>query len=55
MGKIDTVTKQYMADNAVFADAFNYLLYGGEQVIEPDQLHILDTTKVHNETERACQ
>lgn len=22
MGKIDTVTKQYMADNAVFADAF---------------------------------
>lgn len=46
MGKKDTITKQYMEDNAVFADAFNYLLYDGEQVIEPERLHILDTTKV---------
>lgn len=46
MGKTDTIVKQYMKDNEVFADAFNYLLYDGEQVIEPDRLHILDTTEV---------
>ena len=30
MGLADTVTKAYMKDNSVFADAFNYLIYGGE-------------------------
>ena len=29
MGLADTVTKAYMKDNSVFADAFNYLIYGG--------------------------
>ena len=28
MGLADTVTKAYMKDNFVFADAFNYLVYG---------------------------
>ena len=28
----DTVTKQYVSDPKVFADAFNYLIYDGEQV-----------------------
>ena len=30
MGKADVVTKNYMRQNHVFADAFNYLIYGGE-------------------------
>ena len=29
----DTVTKQYVSDPKVFADAFNYLIYDGEQVL----------------------
>ena len=28
MGLADTVTKAYMKENTVFADAFNYLIYG---------------------------
>ena len=28
MGKVDTVTKAYMRKNNIFADAFNYLIYG---------------------------
>ena len=35
MGLADTVTKAYMKDNSVFADAFNYLIYGGEAVVDP--------------------
>ena len=27
MGTADIVTKEYMRGNAVFADAFNYLIY----------------------------
>ncbi len=46
MGAKDTVTKEYMSNNSVFADAFNYLLYEGEQVIKPDNLTSLDTTFV---------
>ena len=29
MGTVDIVTKEYMRENAIFADAFNYLIYGG--------------------------
>ena len=29
-----------------FADAFNYLLYDGEQVINPEELRELDTTEL---------
>ena len=32
MGKKDTITKNYMKENRVFADAFNYLLYNGHFV-----------------------
>ena len=34
----DMVTKQYMRENTVFADAFNFLLYDGENVIRPENL-----------------
>ncbi|MBR5318944.1 MAG: hypothetical protein IKU46_05050 [Peptococcaceae bacterium] len=43
MGKADTITKQFMSDNQIFADAFNYFVYDGEQVIQPEQLHLLDS------------
>ena len=46
MGVIDTEGKQYMSRNIIFADAFNYLLYDGEQVIDPQKLKELDTTQI---------
>lgn len=46
MGLADTVTKAYMKDNSVFVDAFNYLIYGGEAVVDPKQLQELDTTEI---------
>ena len=32
MAAQDTAGKWYMSDNAIFADAFNFLLYDGEPV-----------------------
>ena len=46
MGAADTVTKAYMRENAIFADAFNYLIYGGRRVIDPNSLKELDTTEI---------
>ena len=46
MGLADTVTKAYMKGNTVFADAFNYLIYGGKAVVNPAQLQELDTTEI---------
>lgn len=46
MGLADTVTKDYMRDNSVFADAFNYLIYGGKAVVDPKRLQELDTTEI---------
>ena len=46
MADKDTITKEYMQDNETFADAFNFLLYNGEQVIKPERLKSLDTTTI---------
>lgn len=46
MSKKDTVTKAFMRENAVFADAFNYLIFNGKKVIQPEQLRELDTTEL---------
>ena len=46
MGKVDTITKNYMSNNMVFADAFNYLMYDGNPVIRPEKLRELDTTEI---------
>ena len=43
MGIKDTVTIKYMRQNIIFADAFNYFIYNGEQVICPDCLKKIDT------------
>ena len=46
MGVKDTVTTKYMRQNEVFADTFNYFVYGGTQVISPDSLEELDTREI---------
>ena len=46
LGIKDTVTTKYMGQNQIFADIFNYFIYGGEQVIDPDSLEELDTREV---------
>ena len=33
MSKKDTVTKAFMRENTVFADAFNYLIFNGKKVM----------------------
>ena len=37
----DTLTKKYMERPDVFADAFNFLIYDGRQVIRPEELRDL--------------
>ena len=46
MGRIDAEMKAYMENSAHFADAFNYLIYNGEPVIQPSELMPLDTTEL---------
>ena len=46
LGMMDTEGKQYLSNPVLFADAFNYLLYDGEQVIRPEELKELDTTEL---------
>lgn len=46
MGKIDTITKEYMENPIVFADAFNQFLYHGDQKINPARLTELDATEI---------
>ena len=44
--KADTITKDYVKDTGVFADIFNYYIYGGRQVILPEHLTERDSTKI---------
>ena len=46
MAEKDIYAKKYMGKNAVFADAFNVLLYHGRQRIRPEQLSPLDSVEV---------
>ena len=46
MGTADIVTKEYMRENTVFADAFNYLIYNGKKVIDPAKLIEIDSTEI---------
>jgi len=46
VGVIDTEGKRYLFNNDIFADAFNYLVYGGKQVIKADKLREIDTTEL---------
>lgn len=44
--KADTITKNYVKDASIFADIFNYYIYGGRQVILPEQLTERDSAKM---------
>lgn len=46
MGKVDTITKEYMENPVVLADAFNQFLYHGDQKVDPARLTELDTTGI---------
>ncbi len=46
MGQKDIVTKKYLARNDVFADAFNYFLFDGEEVIKAEDLKEQDPTEL---------
>ena len=46
MGVIDTEGKKYLSKNIFFADMFNYILYDGKAVIQPEKLRELDTTEI---------
>lgn len=46
MGLIDSVTVKYLKNNKVFADAFNFFIYNGEQRVKPECLHDLDTREL---------
>jgi len=46
MGKPDALIKHYLRKNDVFADAFNYYLFEGEQVIRSEDLKEKDPTEL---------
>ena len=46
MSTIDTVTKEFISDNEVFADVVNFLIFDGEQVVTPDSLIEMDSTSI---------
>ena len=46
MGKKDTVTKNYMSEPLYFADAFNFYLFNGEQLIKANELCEKDSTEL---------
>ena len=46
MGAKDIVTKDYTEDCEIFADAFNQLIYEGEQIIKPGKLKPLDPAMI---------
>lgn len=46
MGKKDTLTKEYMADNHIFADVFNYFMFHGEQIIKAENLKELNSAEL---------
>ena len=46
MGKLDTLTKEYMSQCENFADVFNYFIFEGRQVLKPEALRELDSTEI---------
>ena len=46
MGKIDTEAKAYLSDKERFSDIFNFWIYDGKSVIDPNGLTELDTTSI---------
>lgn len=46
MSKVDIVTKDYMKDARRFADAFNYYLFNGEQIVRSEMLQVEDPVEL---------
>ena len=46
MGKVNTAAKQYMKKNENIADLCNFYIYGGRQVVHPEDLSELDTVSI---------
>ena len=46
MGAIDTEAKAYLSDKKRFADAFNFSIYDGKDIIQADNLKELDTAVI---------
>lgn len=46
MADIDAKTNEYMSESEHFADLFNYYVYNGRQVIDPDKLQEMDRTSL---------
>ena len=46
MGTLDTEAKKFLGKKEAFADAFNFLLYGGEPILNPNNLHEMDTSQI---------
>ena len=46
MGRKDTLTKEYMSRNDIFADIFNYILFDGRMVIQLEDLMERDITEI---------
>lgn len=45
MGKKDIILKQYLSDNRRFAEIFNNVLFGGEDIIRPEKLKTVDSAQ----------
>lgn len=46
MRHADALTKEYLSNNEIFADVFNYLIYDGQQKILPENLIERDTSEI---------
>ena len=46
MSDKDTIAKAFMQNPVIFADLFNFKIYGGRQVIKPENLTTLDPTSL---------
>lgn len=46
VGEVDAAGKVYLSDPVRFADAFNWLVYDGKQVIDPDELAQCDPNEL---------
>lgn len=46
MRQADALTKEYLSNNEIFADVFNYLIYDGQQRILPENLIERDTSEI---------
>ena len=46
MGELNAIDYKYLSDNSRYADLFNGVLFGGEQVLVPEKLKGEDTKLV---------